>query len=158
QLELPVRRQKLLGFFPGSTIGNMTSEEAVRFLDDVRVLLGKNAQLLIGADLVKPETILLPAYDDAQGVTAAFNLNILARINRELGGTFKLELFEHRAVFNAEFSRVEMHLRAKVAHTVHVGRYTFSFAEGETIHTENSHKYTVQSFTDLAEAAGWTAE
>jgi dimethylhistidine N-methyltransferase len=144
------------GFFPGSTIGNFTRAEAISFLRSIRALLGPGAVFLVGADLQKPLDILLPAYDDAQGVTAAFNRNILARINRELRGSFDLSLFDHLALYNEAEHRVEMHLRAKRAHRVSVASRLFEFRTGETIHTENSHKYTVQGFQRLAAEGGWT--
>ena len=143
------------GFFPGSTIGNFTADEAVGFLKAAGRLLGEGAYLLVGADLVKPEPVLLAAYDDAQGVTAEFNRNILLRANRELGADFDLDGFAHRAVWNAELHRIEMHLESLRAQTVRVDGHVFRFAEGETIHTENSHKFTPDGFASLAEKAGW---
>jgi uncharacterized SAM-dependent methyltransferase len=108
--------------------------------------------------VVKDEATLVAAYDDALGVTAAFNKNLLARINRELGGDFDLEAFEHKAVWNAEESRMEMHLVARSAQWVRVAGHTFAFAAGETIHTENSYKFTVKRLASLAAGAGWTLE
>jgi L-histidine N-alpha-methyltransferase len=110
----------------------------------------------VGVDLVKDAAILERAYDDAAGVTAAFNLNLLTRINRELAGRFDLGAFSHRAVFNADASRIEMHLVSDGAQEVAIGSETFSFAAGETIHTESSYKYTVETFRALVERAGWT--
>jgi dimethylhistidine N-methyltransferase len=144
-----------VGFFPGSTIGNFTSRQAVTFMRSVRTLLGPSSFFLAGADLQKPLDVLLPAYDDAQGVTAAFNLNILSRINRELRGTFVPELFRHRALYNEAEGRIEMHLEAQRAHRVSVGPRAFEFRAGETIHTENSYKYTVPQFDALARDGGW---
>ncbi|MCB5364268.1 L-histidine N(alpha)-methyltransferase [Pusillimonas sp. CC-YST705] len=144
-----------IGFFPGSTIGNFTPDEAVAFLGRARTLLGSNAQFLVGADLVKDEATLVAAYDDAAGVTAAFNRNVLARINRELGGDFDLDSFAHRAVWNAEAQRMEMWLISTREQTVHVLGKPFHFAQGEGLHTENSHKFTPASFTELAGRAGW---
>jgi dimethylhistidine N-methyltransferase len=143
------------GFFPGSTIGNFRPEEAVEFLKTARQLLGRGAAFLVGIDLVKPPEVLVAAYDDAQGVTAAFNLNLLTRINRELDGDFDLDGFQHRAVWNAQESRMEMHLVSKRDQAVRVAGRSFHFAAGETLHTENSYKFTVEGFTDLATQAGW---
>lgn len=145
-----------LGFFPGSTIGNMNAWHAVDLLRAMREWLGEGAQLLIGMDRVKSPDVLVPAYDDAQGVTAAFNLNLLQRINRELGGSIPVNAFRHRAIWNADAARIEMHLEAQrdVAFTVD-GR-PFDMAAGETIHTENSHKYGPNGGRMLLRAGGWT--
>jgi dimethylhistidine N-methyltransferase len=143
------------GFFPGSTIGNFGPDEAVAFLVAARRLLGAGAQFVVGADLVKDPAVLEAAYDDAQGVTAAFNLNLLARINRELDGCIDVASFAHKAVWNAADSRIEMHLVSRKAQVLRVGAQAFPIAEGETIHTENSHKFTVAGFSALAERAGW---
>jgi dimethylhistidine N-methyltransferase len=157
RLELPksVRPQKKLGFFPGSTIGNFTHGEARDFLKSWRRLLGANGAFLIGVDLKKDLRLLLPAYNDRLGVTAAFNLNLLERVNRELGGDFDHGRFAHEAIYNAEGGRIEMHLRSLAGQEVHVLGEVFTFAEGETIHTENSHKFTVEEFQALARSAGW---
>ncbi|MFD0988045.1 L-histidine N(alpha)-methyltransferase [Methyloligella solikamskensis] len=144
-----------LGFFSGSTIGNLTKPEARKFLANAAESLGPGSAFLIGVDLKKPLDILLPAYNDAKGVTAEFNLNLLQRINRELEGTFDLDLFEHDAVFNTEHGRVEMHLVSQAAQRVSVLGERFDFAEGERLHTENSHKYTLPEFRLLATDAGW---
>ncbi|WP_033920311.1 L-histidine N(alpha)-methyltransferase [Sphingomonas sp. 37zxx] len=145
-----------LGFFPGSTIGNMTPASATDLLRAMRQSLGQGSLLLIGIDRVKDEAVLVPAYDDSAGVTAAFNLNLLERINRELGGTIPIDAFVHQAVWNDDASRIEMHLQAKrdIAFTVE-GR-GFDIAAGETIHTENSHKYGVRGARVLLRAGGWT--
>lgn len=145
-----------LGFFPGSTLGNLEPDEAVSFLKRAKRALGSSAHFLLGIDLVKPRDILVAAYDDAGGVTAAFNLNLLTRINRELGGDFDVDAFSHRAIYDDERSRIEMHLVASGPQTVHIGDRTFEFAEGETLHTENSHKFTVDSVEALAREAGWS--
>ena len=145
------------GFFPGSTIGNFEPPEAARLLAQFGQELGAGASLIVGVDLVKDPAVLEAAYDDAAGVTAAFNLNLLTRINRELAGDFERDHFRHRAVFNAAASRIEMLLVSTRAQTVTVAGRRFAFAEGETIHTENSYKYTVESFRRLAAEAGWTA-
>ena len=145
----------LVGFFPGSTIGNFTPEEARRFLLAVRTLLGPGATLIVGADLAKAPAILEAAYDDAQGVTAAFNKNLLARANRDLGADFDLAAFDHQARWNAPDSRIEMHLVSRIDQTVTVGGRRFPFAAGESLHTENSHKYAVADLEALAAASGW---
>jgi dimethylhistidine N-methyltransferase len=155
-LKLPASDASRTGFFPGSTIGNLTPGEAATFLRRARRFLGPEARFVVGADLQKPLDILLPAYDDAQGVTAAFNRNILSRINRELGGTFDPVLFEHLALYNEGEGRVEMHLRALKPHSASVAGRVFEFHAGETIHTENSYKYTVLGFHELAGRGGWT--
>jgi dimethylhistidine N-methyltransferase len=147
-----------VGFFPGSTIGNFTPEEARVFLRKVKALLGGEALFVVGADLVKDEAELVAAYDDAQGVTAAFNRNLLARANRELGADFDLHGFEHRALWNAGKSRIEMHLVSTRDQTANVGGRRFGFAAGESIHTENSYKFTPEGFAELAHASGWRVE
>jgi dimethylhistidine N-methyltransferase len=145
-----------VGFFPGSTIGNFEPQEARRFLRSARDILGAGAQMIIGADLEKNERVLHDAYNDASGVTARFNLNVLVRMNRELGGNFDLSAFAHRAIYNRERHRIEMHLISKKAQTVRMLGTNFSFRSGETIHTENSYKYSVERFAALARGAGWT--
>jgi L-histidine Nalpha-methyltransferase len=156
-LKLPaaLRPARRLGFFPGSTIGNFEPGEAIAFLRRARALLGPNSGFIIGADLKKDVGMLTRAYDDGEGVTAAFNLNLLARINRELGADFDLGGFAHLAVYNEEAGRIEMHLRSTRAQVVAILGERFRFREGETIHTENSHKYTVEEFGALAREAGW---
>jgi dimethylhistidine N-methyltransferase len=149
------RRRERLGFFSGSTIGNLGHAEARAFLANAARLLGKGSAFLVGVDLKKPTSILIPAYNDARGVTAAFNLNLLVRINRELGGNFDLSRFTHDAVWNEEAGRIEMYLVSLAEQTVRVQGRGFAFAEGERIHTENSHKYTVAEFQALARAGGW---
>jgi L-histidine Nalpha-methyltransferase len=144
-----------VAFFPGSTIGNFSPSEACTFLMRLRRRLGPESRLLIGVDLKKDRAILEPAYDDAQGVTAAFNLNLLQRINRELGGTFDLRRFAHKARYNDESGRIEMHLVSLVPQSVEVAGVPFQFQGGETIHTENSYKYSVGEFHQLASSAGW---
>lgn len=145
-----------LGFFPGSTIGNMIPASAVDLLRAMRKWLDTGAMLLIGMDRLKDEGVLVRAYDDAQGVTAAFNLNLLERINRELAGTIPVEAFRHRAIWNDMRSRIEMHLEAQrdIAFTIE-GR-PFAMAAGETVHTENSHKYGPRDARILLRAGGWT--
>ena len=144
-----------LGFFPGSTIGNLTRDAAGQFLRNSLALLGRRSAFLVGVDLKKDTSILLPAYNDREGVTAAFNLNLLIRINRELGGSFDLDSFRHEAIYNASEGRIEMHIRSLKVQYVQVLSEQFDFAEGETIHTENSYKYSVEEFQELSRAAGW---
>jgi dimethylhistidine N-methyltransferase len=148
----------VVGFFPGSTIGNFTPDEARAFLASARRLLGEGAAFLVGFDIVKDAAVLEAAYDDALGVTAAFNKNLLARVNRELGGDFNLDAFAHRAVWNAARSRIEMHLVSLLDQMVHAAGREFHFAAGETLHTENSYKFTLESFAELAGSAGWRLE
>ena len=145
-----------LGFFPGSTIGNMIPLASTDLLRAMRSSLGEGAMLLIGMDRVKEEDVLVRAYDDAQGVTAAFNMNLLERINRELDANIPIDRFAHVARWNDDRSRIEMHLEAldDVAFTIE-GR-PFAIARGETIHTENSHKYGPRDARVLLRAGGWT--
>ena len=159
-LALPelVSGRPVVGFFPGSTIGNFTPDETQTFLVGARRLLGEGSIFLIGIDLIKDEPTLVAAYDDAAGVTAAFNKNLLVRINRELGGDFDVSAFDHRAIWNAEASRIEMHLLSLTAQTVTVRGCAFRFAAGETLHTENSHKFSVEGFARLATSSGWAVE
>ena len=145
-----------LGFFPGSTIGNMTPLMAVDLLRAMRVSLGLGAMLLIGMDRIKDEATLVSAYDDAAGVTAAFNLNLLERINRELGGTIPLDAFRHRAIWNDDRARIEMHLEAIRDADFTIDGRCFDIAAGETIHTENSHKYGARDARILLRSGGWT--
>jgi dimethylhistidine N-methyltransferase len=144
-----------VGFFPGSTIGNFEPHEAASFLRNAARILGPGAILIVGADLIKPVKVLNAAYNDATGVTAKFNLNLLKRINRELGGTFKLDTFEHHAFYNRERHRIEMHLASLRRQKVKVAGETIEFRAGETIHTENSYKYSIESLGALARGAGW---
>ena len=151
-----VRSAPKLGFFPGSTIGNMIPLASTDLLRAMRASLGEGAMLLIGMDRIKDAGVLTRAYDDSAGVTAAFNLNLLERINRELDGTIPIEAFRHRAIWNDDRARIEMHLEAirDVAFTVE-GRL-FEMKAGETIHTENSHKYGPRDARILLRAGGWT--
>ncbi len=144
-----------VGFFPGSTIGNFEPHEAAAFLRNVAQILGPDALLIIGVDLVKPVDVLKAAYNDKAGVTAKFNLNLLKRINRELGGTFNLDCFEHHAIYNRERNRIEMHLASLKRQKVKVAGETIDFRAGETIHTENSYKYSVESLSALARGVNW---
>jgi dimethylhistidine N-methyltransferase len=145
-----------VGFFPGSTLGNFEPHEACAFMRSARDILGKDAQMVIGVDLEKNERVLYDAYNDAAGVTAKFNLNVLVRINRELGGNFDVSAFMHRSVYNRERHRIEMHLIAKKAQTVRILGRNFSFRPGESIHTESSYKYSLDRFTALARSSGWS--
>lgn len=145
-----------VGFFPGSTIGNLDPHEASAFLRHAGTVLGQGSVMIVGVDLVKNADVLNAAYNDAAGVTAKFNLNLLRRLNRELGGNFKLDTFEHHAFYNHDKSRIEMHLASRKRQKVKVAGSTFDFRAGETIHTENSCKYTPDSFRCLAKGSGWT--
>jgi L-histidine Nalpha-methyltransferase len=145
-----------VGFFPGSTLGNFEPQEARAFLRSARDILGRDAQMVIGVDLEKDERVLYEAYNDKAGVTARFNLNVLHRINRELGGNFDVNGFTHRAIYNSERHRIEMHLISKRAQTVRVLGRSFAFRAGESIHTESSYKYSLERFTVLARGSGWT--
>jgi len=147
-----------LGFFPGSTIGNFTPDAAVALLAQLGRTLGPRSRLLIGVDTTQDPALLIPAYDDAAGVTAEFNLNLLDRINRELGGDFDRRDFRHLARHDPQEGRIEMHLVSRRAHEVHVRGRTFAFAQGETIHTENCYKYTPSQFLRMAHAARWRCE
>lgn len=144
-----------IGFFPGSTIGNLTEQEAVALLASMRGILGEDGTLIIGADLKKDVRRLIAAYDDAQGVTAAFNLNLLHRANRELGADFDVDAFEHLATYDVRHGRIDMHLVSRTAQVVSVQCRRFRLAAGERIHTEHSHKYDLEGFRDLARRSGW---
>jgi len=155
-LEIPAgARGRRVAYFPGSTIGNLTPEEAHAFLARSR---GQAGRMLVGTDLKKDANVLHAAYNDARGVTAAFNLNLLARINRELGGDFDLKRFSHYAFYNAALGRIEMHLVSLEKQTVRLGGHSFGFQRGESIHTENSYKYAAQEFRALAARAGFKAK
>jgi L-histidine N-alpha-methyltransferase len=150
-------RQRRVVYFPGSTIGNLTHEEAHAFLRMTRGQVGAHGAMLVGVDLKKDANRLHAAYNDAQGVTAAFNLNLLARINRELGADFDLRRFAHYAFYNASLGRIEMHLVSLAAQNVAIDRHRFRFDVGESVHTENSYKYSVEEFRAMALAAGFHA-
>ncbi len=154
-LPVGIGKGRRVGFFPGSTIGNLEPQEAVAFLTAARALLGEDALFILGVDLVKSPDILTAAYDDAAGVTAAFNRNLLVRANRELNAGFDIDAFTHRAVWNADASRMEMHLVATESLQVRIDGQTIAFRKGETIHTENSRKFTEESVRELAVASGW---
>jgi dimethylhistidine N-methyltransferase len=144
-------------YFPGSTIGNFDRLEAIQLLRQLREVTQARA-MLIGADLVKDPRVLVPAYDDAAGVTAAFNLNALEHLNERVGTDFDPAAFRHRAVWNPVESRIEMHLLSERRQRVNVGDDVVEFASGEALVTEHSHKYTLESFADLAREAGWRVE
>jgi dimethylhistidine N-methyltransferase len=154
-LPAEIRSVPRVGFFPGSTIGNFEPHEASGFLQRAATVLGAGAMLIVGVDRVKDTKILNAAYNDATGVTAAFNLNLLTRINREIGADFDVKAFEHHAFFNRPLSRVEMHLASRTRQRVRIDGETILFRPGETIHTESSYKYTPDSFAALARGAGW---
>ncbi len=152
-LDIPVRRgTESVVYFPGSTIGNLMPEEAHAFLAMSR---GVAARMLVGVDLKKAPAVLHAAYNDSRGVTAAFNLNLLARINRELGADFDLRRWRHYAFYNPAEGRIEMHLVSMASQRVRLGKHRFGFAAGETIHTENSYKYSLEGFGELAAKAGF---
>ena len=158
EVALPEAAEDLpkLGFFPGSTIGNMVARTAVDLLRSMRATLGRGSLLLIGMDLIKDVAVLEAAYDDAAGVTAEFNLNLARRINRELGGTIPVEKLRHVARWNDTYARIEMHLEALEDTAFEVSGRRFALARGETIHTENSHKFDLRSQNTLLLAGGWT--
>jgi L-histidine Nalpha-methyltransferase len=149
--------QPALLLFLGSTIGNFNRNEAGMFLRQIRKRMQPGDSLLLGADLVKSRAKLLSAYDDPIGVTAAFNLNILARMNRELGARFDVTQFAHEARYNERHARVEMHLRSRIAQEVRIGELdlTIAFTEGETIWTESSHKFRAEEIVSMTERTGW---
>lgn len=156
EVQLPELSQgQKLGFFPGSTIGNFSPTEAATFLRNARLSLGPDGMLLIGVDTKKDPGVLHQAYNDAQGVTAAFNQNILTRIKRELDAEISTEQFSHYAFYNIPAGRVEMHLVSQADQIVTIADHQFAFTEGESIHTENSHKYTSAEFAALAQDGGW---
>jgi dimethylhistidine N-methyltransferase len=155
---LPIEK-KAVAFF-GSSLGNFLPEESVEFLQRTAEIMGPEDVFLLGIDLKKSPTVLVPAYNDAQGITAAFNLNLLRRINRELGGNFDLHGFEHVACYNDEHGRIEMHLRSRRTQQVTIGRtaQTVHFTAGETIHTENSYKYSVEEVRHMGQRAHLTLQ
>lgn len=156
--ESPVPPARTVGYYPGSTIGNFQRDEARAFLGRIADTVGPDGGLLIGVDLKKDVDVLKAAYDDSEDVTAAFNKNLLRRMNRELDATFDLDAFEHRVRWNEERGCIESHLRSAKAQTVTVAGERFAFDEGETIHTEDSHKYTLDGFAELAGAAGFCVD
>jgi dimethylhistidine N-methyltransferase len=154
-LPAAVKAMPKVGFFPGSTLGNFEPHEARGFLRSARKILGEGAQMIVGVDLEKDERVLHDAYNDTAGVTARFNLNVLVRTNNELGGNFDLSAFTHRAIYNRECHRIEMHLISKKAQTVRILGRSFAFRSGESIHTESSYKYSLDRFAALARGSGW---
>jgi dimethylhistidine N-methyltransferase len=156
-LEIPAfrGRARRVVYFPGSTIGNLAPHAAHAFLSMTRGQLGASGAMLVGVDLKKDANLLHAAYNDARGVTARFNLNLLARVNRELGGNFNTRRFRHYAFYNAPRGRIEMHLVSLERQAVRIGRHRFRFEPGETIHTENSYKYSVEEFRALARESGF---
>jgi dimethylhistidine N-methyltransferase len=155
--ELPGAERTVI-YFPGSTIGNFEPHDARAFLISAGRQAGPGGGLLIGVDLKKDPHALHSAYNDAAGITAQFNLNLLARINRELDGEFELDQFAHYAFYNPRLGRIEMHLVSRTAQTARIGACRFDFHEGETIFTESSYKYTLDGFSSLAAASGWRVE
>jgi len=147
--------QKPVIFFPGSTIGNYAPDEAVELLREVARWVGRDGGLLIGVDCKKSPAVLNAAYNDAAGHTAAFNLNLLARMQRELGAQLDPDGFSHYAFYNVTLGRIEMHLVSRCRQTIRLGDEAFTFEEGEALHTENSYKYAAHEFGQLARAAGW---
>lgn len=158
KLKLPyhVESTNKVAFFPGSTIGNFLPEQAVGVLEEIKNMVGENGGLLIGVDLQKSTQILNAAYNDKQGYTAQFNLNLLSRINRELGADFNLKEFRHHAFFNEERNRIEMHLLSLQDQQVTIDDQIFNFKKDQSILTEYSHKYTIEHFQNLAEKAGFS--
>lgn len=159
-IDLPreIENAPKLGFFPGSTIGNFELDAAVAFLAHAGELLGAGSGLLIGVDLQKDLDILLPAYDDARGVTARFTLNLIDRINRELEGDLDVTRFAHVAIYNDEIGRIEIYIESRASQHAEILGRRFSFRQGERIHIENSYKYTIPQFQDLAQRARWRPE
>lgn len=156
RLDPPAKRRVV--YFPGSTIGNFTREEARGFLTRMGKIAQQNGAVLVGVDLVKPIPELLRAYDDDEGITAQFNTNLLVRLKNELGAELDLESFKHEARFNSQLNRIEMHLVATRPTSIRIANHCFDFLAGETIHTESSHKYTIDDFQALAQEAGLNAE
>lgn len=156
-VELPDKPAKgaRVGFFPGSTIGNLESAEITGFMKRVREDLGEDAQFILGADLKKDPNILIPAYDDSAGITSEFNLNLLRRINGELEANFDVSSFSHEARWNEKDSRIEMHLVSQREQSVEISGQTFNFKHGETVHTENSRKFEIASLQKLIAQCGW---
>ena len=154
-LPCEIKESHKLGFFPGSTIGNFLPLKAVGLLKNMSRTLGPNSRLIIGVDMKKDRDTLLKAYNDSDGVTAAFNLNLLQRANTQLGADFDVDAFEHRAVYDETLGRIDMYLISRKRQSVRINGDVFDFAASERIHTEHSHKYDVASFKELAQQAGW---
>ena len=149
--------RRRVAFFPGSSIGNFEPNEAISFLENIANMVGRQGGLLIGVDLKKNEDVLNKAYNDASGVTAKFNKNLLNRINNELNGQVNVEKFKHHAYYNRDKSRIEMHLVSTTNQVVTINETDFNFEKGDSIHTENSYKYTIEEFHSLAKQAGFQA-
>ena len=160
QLDLPplFADDNLVVFYPGSSIGNFSPDEAKKFLRQIHALVGKNGQLLVGVDLKKDVGILHEAYNDGAGVTAAFNMNLLQRINNELDANINLDQFKHEAFYNTKQSRIEMHLVSTCNQQVSIKDKNFEFSFGESIHTESSYKYSFESFEQLAQGVNFSVE
>jgi dimethylhistidine N-methyltransferase len=156
--EMPCPVRRTVAFFPGSTIGNLEPDEAEDFFRKISHLCGADGGLLIGVDLKKDRLTLERAYNDARGVTARFNLNLLTRINRSFGAGIRLDKFQHHAFYNEELGRIEMHLVSSVEQTIQLNGATFSFQEGEHIVTEHSYKYSLDEFAKLAGRSGWAVK
>lgn len=159
-IELPssLATEKVCVYFPGSTIGNLEPHDAVKLLKNIAELAGNEAGLLIGFDLQKDHDVLHAAYNDLQGVTAAFNLNLLHRINREANGNLIVDQFSHHAIYNASKGRIEISIESKTDQTARIAGQEFHFSKGELIHTEYSHKYTQEGFANMAASAGLTTK
>ncbi len=149
------KNDDLIGFFPGSTIGNFKPSIAKKLLKKFSKILNKNNYLVIGVDLLKNKAILEKAYNDKNGITKKFNLNILDRLNNELDATFIKSNFDHLAFFNNKYNRIEMHILSKIKQTVRILDKNFKFRKGETIHTENSYKYTIDDFNKILQETGF---
>jgi len=147
-----------VAFVLGSTIGNLEPPMAVEFLKNIALTVGPEGGVLVGVDLIKESRVLENAYQDSLGVTSQFNLNLLSRMNRELNADFNPEFFEHRSLFNPRLNRIEMHIVSKKPQVVQVSEFPVGFAEGETIHTENSYKYSIDGFHKIVDEAGWTVD
>jgi dimethylhistidine N-methyltransferase len=153
-LENEDNRKKII-FFPGSTIGNLHPKDAINFLKKFGKIVGTDGGLLIGVDLKKDKSYFLDAYNDEKGITAEFNMNVLERLNRDVGTDFCIDHFEHKAIYNQNLGRVEMHLMSKINHTVTLNQRIFHIQMGESIHTESSYKYTREEFIHLSDQASW---
>ncbi len=152
------KKKTKVGFFPGSTIGNFSPSKAKTLMKKISKILGRKSYLVIGVDLKKEKHILEKAYNDSEGITAKFNKNILQGLNNLCGSTFDLSNFEHEAFFNKKKNRIEMHLKSNKIHKVEIMGTQILFKKGETIHTENSYKYSIKEFSKLAEASGYEIE
>ena len=160
QLQVPTNIPGLsrVVFFPGSSIGNFHPNEVIQYLKNISKLVGDTGHLLIGVDLKKNKSVLEKAYDDSEGITAQFNLNLLARINDELTANFDLRCWQHHAIYDENHGRIEMHLKSSCEQVVDIQDHQYYFAEGEIIHTENSYKYSVNEFVDLASQSGFISK